>query len=367
MGNIEYLIPLIIATVVLFSNLFVEDGKEKLLFEIAVIFFSITLLTLMISLKGNVEPDYITYKILFDSGPSLFELNSDTFSYARTVINGIEPGLIVFNSIVKVFGGTYQHAITIVAVTSSISIIYIASYFPENRRSIVLLVLMFLFFQGLFIQTRFALSCLLSYVAVIGYLNKRYCLALLLLLLAFSFHIIAVFSLVVILVWRFRDVIYRNIFILFLLLIPLTLFDPTAILKTIIETVMPRYVYYLNFYDGASTSPFPFYWRLCFNLMMLLSFYYCDRDVLNNASSLEKLLLIMCLINVASWSIGYNFPILYRVSWFFDFGYIFYPLVLYKMKKWPIRLILTGLFMIFLYFRVVNGLDSYQPYYFDFV
>ncbi len=94
---------------------------------------------------------------------------------------------------------------------------------------------------------------------------------------------------------------------------------------------------------------------------------YREADLFNNQADLNKFLLIICLLNVSSWAIGYKFPILYRVSWFFDLGYLFYPII-YSQSKYVIKkFIFIIIFMIFLYMRVLNGLDSFDVYYFDFV
>ncbi|EMB8479490.1 EpsG family protein [Providencia rettgeri] len=367
MYKIFYVLPLIIISFIFFVNLFFKRQRGTILLESSLFVLGFYSLFLLISFKGNIEPDYYNYKLLFDNGPTLSELNSYTLSQAQLIINGIEPGIILLNSIIKFFGGSYQYSIILINIFNFILILYIAKFFEPKFRYLIITTLCFIFFQGMFIQVRFTLSCLLAYVSFLNFIKSKFFHAAICFIIAFLFHTIAIFSFVLILVWLYRNYLYKKIKFLFLIIIPFVFVDPTPVIQFIVDNLSSRYLYYINLYDGITASQFPFFWRLIVNIILITIIFYREPELFNNQADLNKFLLIICLLNVLSWAIGYKFPILYRVSWFFDLGYLFYPII-YSQSKYVIKkFIFIIIFMIFLYMRVLNGLDSFDVYYFDFV
>ncbi|MCG6229912.1 EpsG family protein [Vibrio furnissii] len=365
-----YYFPLIILIFGSILELFF-DKKNNPELQSAFVLTSSILLFLLLGFKGNIDPDYDNYRYIFDISPSLYDINSQEFDRAIELSANIEPGIILLNSILKFFGLGYQSFILLNAVLLIILAINLARLIDVKNICTVLLCVFALYYQGMFVQVRFALCLFLIFNAVF-YLWKRDVLKSVLLLLASSLiHNVYLLSVVFALCFMFRELVVRRYILFLMFAIVFSRFNFNEIFLNILGTGFDRYNAYVLSYGElghhVSSGAFPFYWRLMFFLVAIFIIFRKFNLIDYNIEDKYKFLFVCVVVNILSWSVGYNTPILYRVSWFFDIGYTVIPLLACRYSSRQQKLALILIFFPYLLYRVSNGLVSLDNFYFDWV
>ncbi|ARD21661.1 EpsG family protein [Shewanella japonica] len=366
-----YFFPLFLLCSTAFLDFFSKNVRALNYLKFSICCFSIVFLFTMLSLKGNIEPDYISYFNIFNNTPSLFDFNADSIAVAKKSAFGIEYGILIINGFVKIFSDRYQLLLLVVAFLNIFLIIKISSFFKECRY-FVIFALVALFYQGIFVQIRFALSCFFLYYSILLYLSSREnnllkVLSIINLFFGAILHNVWVVTIFMPLLLKLKGFIRKYILFLFLATLPLVWVDLFAVAKWIVQNLFPRYNVYILDYDGYKASPLPYFWRLFLNVFLILLLYFKESNRYKEFSNVDSLLLSFLFMNLLIWAVGYNFPILYRVSWFFDIGYVFFIVSFYKSHFMFKKITFFVIFSLYLFYRVYNGMDSYDEFYYDWV
>lgn len=354
-----------------FLDFFSKHNRSINYVNFSLFSFSILFIFTMISLKGNVEPDYISYLNIFNNTPSLFDFDSKSLSNAKESAYGIEYGILFINGFVKIFTDKYQVLLLVISFINLFLIVKI-SYFFRECRFFVIFSLVALFYQGLFVQIRFALSCFFLYYSIFLYLNSKdnllkYTISFFNLFLGALLHNIWVVIVFVPLLLKLKKIIRKYILFIFLATLPFALVDMYGVAEWLVNNFFSRYNVYVLDYNGFNGSPFPYIWRLVLNIVLIKLLFYKESDRYEDLSTVDSLLLSFLFMNLLIWAVGYNFPILYRVSWFFDVGYIFFIISFYRSNFILKKIVFFILFSVYLFYRVYNGMDSYDDFYYDWV
>ncbi|WP_392352680.1 EpsG family protein [Pseudoalteromonas rhizosphaerae] len=366
-----YFIPLFFLMVSAALDFFCKKDKLTTAIKISFSGFGLLFLFYLTAFKGNIDPDYLSYLNIYNNTPPLTSLSEETLAEARDKAYGIEYGILFLIGLIKAIGGSYQLLLIFFASTS-IFLIYKLSKTFNRMHYFIVFALVALFYQGVYIQIRFATACFFLYVSVFYYLNKsddRYnkIKSLFYFIFGALLHNVWVIILFFPIVIKLRDFFVRHIIVLFLLTLPLSFLGATDFISFTIENFLSRYNTYLLEYEDFSGSKFPYYWRLILNLSLFYLLIFREKKIIHEISAVERLLLAFLFLNLASWAVGYNFPILYRVSWFFDVGYIFFILGFSRSQFLFKKIFFFVLFTIYLFYRVNNGMSSFSDFYIDWV
>ncbi|MEI1704045.1 EpsG family protein [Acinetobacter baumannii] len=147
-----------IALMMLFFSVILEQFRNinlKLITYISLVF----VLVLFAGLRGNIEPDYLNYKDIYDN--------------AKMDINiGVEPAFFYFNKFVAYWGGNFQWVILLMAL---FSITLKINFFLNNSKNFAFSILIYycsMFFLYDFIAIRQALA-MAFFMISIPYLIER--------------------------------------------------------------------------------------------------------------------------------------------------------------------------------------------------
>jgi len=225
--------------------------------------------------------------------------------------------------------------------------------------------LVLIFFQSYFVQIRFASGVFFTILACLYFVDGAKVKAILIFLVALAFHNIASLFIVIIPVYYFL----RNHIDKYYIFLPLLLFIATVdvylIIEFIIENIFPRYLVYLSLSDDLVGNPILFYWRFILYSFLMLLLFFRESDLVKSGTNYELFFKLLLYFNLASWAVGYNFSIFYRISWFFDSGLLYFVFSFnrsrFLYKKILCMLLLTMLFIV----RFYASIEDFDSFYFD--
>lgn len=148
------------ALIMLFFSVILEQFRNinlRLIAYISLVFF----LVLFAGLRGNIDPDYLNYKDIYDN--------------AKANINiGIEPAFFYFNKFVAYWGGEFQWVILLMAL---FSITLKINFFFNNSKNFAFSILIYycsMFFLYDFIAIRQALAMALFMISIPSLIERKF-------------------------------------------------------------------------------------------------------------------------------------------------------------------------------------------------
>jgi len=359
--------------VVLFSALVIINQLAKFrvgnidfrlisLFLVSILTFWLFLLS---SFKGPIEPDYYSYRDIYYLAPDLSYITVEAIKKSMVESYGIEPGIVLISSFLRYFDFEYQSLVVFFSISNICLTYFICKKFPSDIRYLCFVFFILIFFQSYFVQIRFASGVFFTILACLYFIDGSRFKAVFLFCMGLLFHNTASLFLVTLpFFYLLRKQIDKHCLFLPLLLL-VAFIDIHLILKTIIENIFPRYSSYLAISDSFSGSPFLFYWRWCFYSFLIFLLSYKEKHLSKSASLYEVFFKFLLYLNLATWAVGYNFPIFYRVSWFFDAGLLYFVFS-YSRSKYLIKKILCFIILYVLFFiRFNDSISDFDSFYFD--
>ncbi|MEG2210775.1 MAG: EpsG family protein [Eubacterium sp.] len=306
-----YYIPIFVC---LFSSFFVR----KRVFSILLLFVVSFYLFFILSFKGNVDLDYDNYQMLLDASPYLSDGIIGLKKFAQYY--NFEIGLVLLNSSLKSLNLSINAFFAFFAFFSIFSIYKITFNLKSCNKFLVFSLLYIFSFVGLWVQVRFGFACLVAFLSIICFFEKKLLFAFCFLLFAFCFHNIVSSIFIPVFMYIFLNKINfnKNYMLLLLCLFSLLIFvDFSFVLNIVMSFINARYEAY-SIEDVGSISSY--FVRLVFFTFMLL---LAKKD-LRFESGIDRFLLSMAFCSVLIFIFATQVTILYRIGVFFEFGYIFF-------------------------------------------
>lgn len=313
-------------------------------------------LFLIISFKGDVDLDYVSYKILLENAPKISDGLNGIHSYSNEY--SFEIGLTLLNIFLNTFNVGLYGFYGFIAFFS-IYAIYNISVIRNQSNCLFVFCLLYVFsFIGLWVQVRYGLACLISLLAIIYFFEGKVKKSIFLILFSMMFHKITL-SLFIpfFLYFLFNKIGFKKKYILFLLVIfsGLLYVDFSIFLKMILIFFNDRYDVYSSEDAGSKLSYFT---RLIFLFIMLMLVKKNISDIKN----IDKFLVSMVVSSVLIFVFATQITILYRLGVFFELGYIFFLKRTLYGSKFNYN---AGVFVIFLmlFYRFLKFEGEVLPYY----
>ncbi len=165
------------------------------------IFVAVVITGTFAAFRGlGVDNDSIAYFEIFQT---ISKLNiSELGEYSTNSI--IEIGYVFINYSMAAIGGNYLELQMLFAYATAGLLAYIAYKYSSYPFISILIYFSLFFLYRDFTQIRFGLSCLLSLLAIICYINKNFFKAFLLYIFASSVHASSISILIFVPIWHFR-------------------------------------------------------------------------------------------------------------------------------------------------------------------
>lgn len=324
---------------------------------------------LITAIKFDVDPDYFNYKYYYDILPNLDQPPNYSWTYVYDMSDGMERGFIFLNIILKSLSLPYESLIFVCSLLSLFLLLCLFFKFREidssTNSTFIFFVFYCFYYQAQWIQLRFNLAILIGYLAIFVIIfDRRYVLGFVLLFISVMFHNAGYFFIPLLIAYLFRDFLCKNYIVLLLCSCFLLFFDVSSSFELL--KLDDRYDYYISG-DGYSVNDS--YLPFVFRISIILSYVFCYIFIFDKSktflssfdSDISKLFSIMSLALVYSWALGYSIPILYRVSWVYEFGLLFVLVHSCNVDKVN-RAIMYILFSLFTFYKLYVGVADLSPY-----
>lgn len=346
---VYYFLPLIFSVI---GAIFLKENIYKHIF----LLFICVYLVFIVGLKGDVDPDYVSYEFLFNSSPVL----SDGFPAIKRYSDeyGFEFGLTVINVILHSMSLDLYWFFSIIALISVYCIYKISIKNINSNCFLTFSLLYSISLVGLWIQVRFGLACLAALLSILFYFEKNKLASLFFITISFMFHTI-VFSIFIpiAIYFLFGKIGFNKKYMITILLIMSTFIfiDFSTVLNAVLLIFNDRYGAYSL---GESGNILSFYVRFAFFVVMLI----ITKNKVHESTNADKFLLSMIFSSVIIFILATQVTILYRLGVFFELGYIYF---LRRTSYGSIYNYYFGLLMIIilLLYRMTGFESEVLPYY----
>ena len=318
------------------------------------LFFISFYLFFILAFKGSVDSDYNNYQFLLENSPTFDDGLAGINAFSRDY--GFEFGLTLLNLTLNSLGVGLHGFYSFFAFISVLCIYKIS--LKNNNSFLVFSLLYVISFIGLWVQVRFGLACLLSFLASLSYFEGRKKLSFFLFLSSLIFHNITFSLIIPVFIFLFFNKIgFRKDYILYVLMLfsVFLFFDLSWLLELVLIFFNTRYEAYF-FEDTGSVSSY--YIRLCFFIAMLILI----KKNLFDIGGRDKFLLSMVVSSVLIFIFASQITIFYRLGVFLELGYIFFLNRYIYVSKYNY---IFGVFVIILmlFYRIHDSLGEIKPYF----
>lgn len=334
---------------------------------LALIFICASMYTLFIltAFKGGIEPDYYSYRDVFYNAPNLSSMTFHSLKKSIDASYGIEPGIVIISSFFKFFGFGYQALIIFFSLINIALIFFACKYLDLSIRYLSLSILFLVFYQSFFVQIRFSSGVFLTLLACFSYLCERKKSAILFFITGLTIHNISSLFLFIIPALKItRKALNWHWVILFCALL-VSYVDFIYVFKFISEYFFPRYAVYFTPLESVNNNKILFYWRWIVYCLLFGIIFFKEWYISKPKDVYEEFFKFCLFMNLFSWSIGYELPIFYRVSWFFDVGLLYFVLAASRSKYLIKRIIIISFLISLLLYRVIVAVSDFSAYRFD--
>lgn len=352
-----YIFPVVYALTLAFIS-----NKNRILDRILIAIICIFLIT-VISIKGEIDKDYVNYLYLFENS-SKFQGN---LSLKDLLANytGLEIGFNILNRLIKTLELNVQYIYGFFSLSSAFFIYKICDNFKSANKLLVFLVLYVQTFLGLWVQIRYGLASLAIILALILYSQKKYKLFLILIAFSALFHSITFSIFLIIFFYKIVVKLKLNktyIYLILLGLSPLLFIDLSKYIGNLLVIANARYIDYTENNEGSINSYF--IRLLYFFILCSLSINPLKANTLKHRQ-IELILYSMSILSVIIFLFAFQVTILYRVGVICELGYLYFIMkTSYQSKENYIMAI--GIIVIFLFYRIslsFNELDVYKTFF----
>lgn len=318
----------------------VGDFKYKKFFLVCFLFY----LFFIVGFRGEIDPDFLNYKKIFDLAPSLYFGISDVIDFSKSM--GFELIYIFLVSVIKYLNLEFYWVNVVFSFFSTL-FIYKISILLNKKINLNLFYCSMVIYAnsliGIFVQIRFGLAALIVFYALILAFNKSYLTSVVWALISCFIHSISFFYFpVVFLYFVFsrvnfnKKIIFCGLVFLFCLIPLLNISENLSILFYMINE---RY----SDYDAFGTGN---YYGVMLRVAIIIFFIFLLD--FSRLSDLEIGLLFLTVLSVLFWVLSLEMAILYRLGVLAEFGYVvFLSKGRYKSKYYYYLcfVVLTGLLL----------------------
>lgn len=215
--------------ILIFAQIFLLLGPAGKKISSFLSYFSLFMVMVTTGLKGDVDPDYQNYLMLF----SLVDTDGgwiSGFTSSLVLLGGLESFYALLLYVIKKLGGEFQIFYMFSSMLACYLVIYI-SRLSGIHISILFFFIYSFYFYGFWVITRFLIGALFGLAAVL-HLSREWGFkkGLFFSFFGFGFHRVSVFSLPIVLVIKFfKKFVKKHIFILIFLSIPVAFLDASFI------------------------------------------------------------------------------------------------------------------------------------------
>lgn len=322
-------------------------------------FVALIFMFLIVSLKGDIDPDYFNYFYIYN----VVLDSTEGFPFSSNEQLKFEKGFLFFLALLKEFELEYYYFYGGYAFFSTIFILLITRSLEQANANMVFLFLYAVSFVGIWVQVRFGLASLGLLLSIIYFFKSNYFKSFFVYLFSLLTHniVLAVLMPVIfyILLNKFK---VRKFFICFILLFVsfFVFLDFSVFFEALLVFFNDRYIAYIDEDIGSSKS---YFIRVVFFLVML----FLIRKDLFNMSGLNRFLLCMAFSSVLVFMVASKIVILYRLGVAFEMGYLmFFMRENYSNKnKYVIALMFMFLFVLYRLLDVPSIVEPYKTFWID--
>ncbi len=355
------LIPLLVGALMRERKFFIGYkylcGSDAFFLYVFLIFIFI-----LTGFKGNIDPDYLNYKIYYDLIPGFDSLNEGRIDNIKTLTSHVEPAIIYGMSALKTLGLGFQY-FYIVSSAFFVFFIYKLSIYFKGQECLVGLVLYCFYLQPFFIQVRYFIGVLCGLICIMEYMRKEHISKkfIVYFIVGLLFHTVIVFSLPIVFYKIFKGYLLKYIYISLLLPISL-LFINIDYLLQFTPFISERYVNYMNVANEQNVGNiFSFIVRESLVLFLITLLYISNRFSFSSTFDNEKSkpLFLMIFMMLVVWAFAWRFGMLYRIALLFEFGWLFFLIQKKKDFYFFFCAIIISSYMLI---RLYTGLSELAPF-----